>query len=215
VDGAGQIGASRRKNLAIVSEAAKRAELLDALATKAAEVERLYNSQRKLNEKTDTIIGSKLNKHEIPSFFAITLSMATLSAFCGTPPSSQTQTAAYENSVEQARLREKAARLKIEMLQLLNDFRQYPGTASDISQAEAAAENLGALSEKDMLSVIETLRDASRTNAADTDNRLVKASNGQKAIQSALRSVADRLAAAKRLCGDAVARPQFISPAAC
>lgn len=132
-----------------------------------------------------------------PSFFAITLSVATLSAFCGTPPSSQTQTAAYENSVEQARLREKAARLKIEMLQLLNDFRQYPGTASDISQAEAAAENLGALSEKDMLSVIETLRDASRTNAADTDSRLVKASNGQKAIQSALRSVADRLALQK------------------
>lgn len=62
VDGAGQIGASRRKNLAIVSEAAKRAELLDALATKAAEVERLYNSQRKLNEKTDTIIGSELKK---------------------------------------------------------------------------------------------------------------------------------------------------------
>lgn len=57
-DGARQTGISRRKNLVIVSEAVKRAELLDALASKAADIERLYNSQRKLNEKTDTIIGS-------------------------------------------------------------------------------------------------------------------------------------------------------------
>lgn len=50
------IGQSRKKTMTVVSEEAKKAELLDALGEKATEIEHIYNSEQKLNEKTDSSI---------------------------------------------------------------------------------------------------------------------------------------------------------------
>lgn len=53
------IGRSQKKSITIVSEEAKRMELLDQLGRKAGEIERLYKSQQKINDKTDTTIRTK------------------------------------------------------------------------------------------------------------------------------------------------------------
>ncbi|MEI8340206.1 MAG: DUF4175 family protein [Verrucomicrobiota bacterium] len=53
------IGSSRKKTVTIVSEESKRMELLEMLGKKASEIERLYKSQQKINDKTDTTIQTK------------------------------------------------------------------------------------------------------------------------------------------------------------
>lgn len=52
------IGISQKKTIEVVSEEAKKKELLEELGKKADEIERLYKSQRNVNDKTDTTIRS-------------------------------------------------------------------------------------------------------------------------------------------------------------
>lgn len=50
------IGVSRRKILEVVSEETKKTELLEAIAEKAAELDRIYKSEHSLNEKTQSTL---------------------------------------------------------------------------------------------------------------------------------------------------------------
>jgi hypothetical protein len=53
------IGRSKKKNVIVVSEEAKRDELLDALGRKASEIEKLYDMQHSLNQKTDSSLHNQ------------------------------------------------------------------------------------------------------------------------------------------------------------
>lgn len=50
------VGQSAKKTLAILSEEAKKAELLEMMGARAAEIENIYNAQKKVNEDLDTTI---------------------------------------------------------------------------------------------------------------------------------------------------------------
>ncbi len=50
------IGRSPQKTFSIVSKAEKRAEMLDILGAKAAEIEEISNTQKKINDDLDTSI---------------------------------------------------------------------------------------------------------------------------------------------------------------
>lgn len=124
------------------------------------------------------------------------LMIVTLPAFAADTPPIQTE--AYQNSVEQDRLRAQTQRLKQKMLQMLEEFRQYPGLAGEVSQVQATLDNLGTLSDKEMRDVVMTLRQASQdTNAGDVKSKLLSANDSQKNIQLTLRSLADKLALGK------------------
>lgn len=120
----------------------------------------------------------------------VLFSVSLVSAATTTSP----QTSAYQDSFAQDQLRGQAKRVKEEMLQMLEEFRQDPAAAAEVAQAQAALDQLGTLSDKDMLAVVQTLRDASHLNDAQSaKNKLLSASSGQKNIQSLLRSLADKL----------------------
>lgn len=108
--------------------------------------------------------------------------------------STSTRSAAYQSSVAQDQLRAQTKRLKEDMLRMLEEFRQNPAAAAEVAQAQAALEKLGSLSDKEMLAVVQSLREASRVEAVDeAKTKMVAASNDQKQIQSALQALSDRM----------------------
>jgi hypothetical protein len=111
---------------------------------------------------------------------------------------SSTQTDAYQNSVEEDRLRAQTARVRKEMMALLDQYKAYPSAAAEVAELQLALQSLGTLSDKDMLEVVQTLRQASQAGAAaQAKDEMLNASRGQKSIQIVLRQLADRLAQEK------------------
>lgn len=108
--------------------------------------------------------------------------------------SASTRTAAYQSSVAQDQLRAQTKRLKEDMLRMLEEFRQNPAATEEVAQAQAALEKLGSLSDKEMLGVVQSLREASRTEKdGDAKTKLVEASTDQKQIQAVLRALSDKM----------------------
>ena len=54
-----KISVSKKKNFVVVTEEVKKAELLDAMSKKAAEIEHLYESQRSINQKVDSTLRTQ------------------------------------------------------------------------------------------------------------------------------------------------------------
>jgi len=104
------------------------------------------------------------------------------------------KTKAYQNSVAQDQLRTQTRRLREEMSRMLEEFRNNPSATAEIAQAEAAMEKLAKLSDQEMLEVVQSLREASRSDGADAKNKLVSASADQKNIQATLRLLSDKMA---------------------
>lgn len=109
-----------------------------------------------------------------------------------------TRTAAYQGSMAQDQLRAQTRRLKTEINQMLEDFSKNPAAAEEVALARTALAKLDSLSEKDMLAVVQTMREASRAEGSgEAKTKLVAASNGQKQVQAALRALSDKMTLAK------------------
>lgn len=109
-------------------------------------------------------------------------------------PESKTRTAAYQGSVTQQQIQDQARRIREELRRLVAEFRDNPAAGADIAQAEAILTKLTALGDEDMLRVIQDLRGASSADSSsDAAGKLLSASSAQKAVQSGLRTIADRL----------------------
>lgn len=109
-----------------------------------------------------------------------------------------TRSAAYQGSVAQDQLRAQTRRLKADINRMLEEFSKNPAAAEEVAQARAALEKLDNLSEKEMLAVVQTMREASRAEGTgEAKTKLVAASNDQKQIQAVLRALSDKMTLAK------------------
>ncbi|MEA3208662.1 MAG: hypothetical protein QOE70_1719 [Chthoniobacter sp.] len=109
-------------------------------------------------------------------------------------PEPNVKTTAYQTSVAQEQLRGNARRLKEEMLGLLGEFSEYRSAGPELARLKETLEQLDSASQAEMLAVVKTLREASRTeNADNARGKILEASGEQKNIQALLRKLADRL----------------------
>ncbi|MEI8340207.1 MAG: hypothetical protein WCH43_01570 [Verrucomicrobiota bacterium] len=118
-----------------------------------------------------------------------------LITYCQGAPDNAKRTSAYQSSVAQEQLRGQTKRVQDEMSALLQEFKENKTAVAEVAQAQQALEKLGSLSDTEMLAVVKSLREASRSG--DTGSNLVSASTAQKNIQAVLRSMADRLTTQK------------------
>jgi hypothetical protein len=104
------------------------------------------------------------------------------------------QNAVYRDSIAQDQLHVQADRLRQDLVQLLEDYRQNHAPPTDIAQLQQVIDRLGSLSDRDMSGVVQTLRDVGKLNNGPTvQNRLVAASQEQLAIQTSLKKLTDQL----------------------
>ena len=114
------------------------------------------------------------------------------------PAQVSAQSAAYQNSVEQERLRAQTERARKELLALLDEYKAYPAAAGEIDELKAVVGSLQTLSDKDMVEVVRVLRASSQAGlTTDAKDKLLDASHNQKNIQGVLQALADRLASEK------------------
>ncbi|MBN8712011.1 MAG: hypothetical protein BGO12_09340 [Verrucomicrobia bacterium 61-8] len=105
---------------------------------------------------------------------------------------------AYQASVAQDQVRKQTQRIREELRALLVEFQSNSVAGKELTQGKAILDQLDTLSDKEMLEVVKTLRDASRApDVAGANAQLASAGTRQKSIQSALQTIADRLTAQK------------------
>jgi len=138
-----------------------------------------------------------MNKLNIATALAFTslLPGLSVSQLRSEEKGSSLKTTAYQTSVSQEQLRGSTRRLKDEMINLLDEFSQYQAASTELQRLKGALQELDNVTQEDMKKVVQTLREASRTESLDdTKQKMITASGEQKTIQSLLRALADRLA---------------------
>lgn len=106
--------------------------------------------------------------------------------------------AAYQASVAQEQLRKQTKKLREDLRALLMEYQSNQAAGTELAQGQAILDRLDQLSDKEMMDVVQALRDASKSSdAGQANTRLATAGTGQKGISTALRVLADRLTTQK------------------
>jgi hypothetical protein len=130
-----------------------------------------------------------------PRFITITATLLALPVALHSAEDRKMQNAAYQASVEQEQLRSQTRRLVASISAMLEEFRKNPAAVEEVKLTEATLKKLQSLSDEEMTTVVETLREASKAGtASDTSPKVLAANKTTKEIQLTLSNLADKLA---------------------